>query len=85
MTEKEQLDFRLLEESRDRARKQRDQYGTAYKALMKEYKKLKENNEILLAHNFIHMKQKADLQDYILTIETNAFLKTVDKEKLVKW
>lgn len=74
-----------LQETLEEARKQRDQYGTAYKAAVKEIKRLEQKCEILVAHNLIHMKQKAELQDCILDLETKDYLKTIDKQHLLGW
>ena len=81
MTEVEKLTKAL-----ERVHKQREKYERAYYEKSEQYRKLEDKHSIILNHNFIHMSDKAKLQDKILELEIMLFERHIDKKNnLLIW
>lgn len=84
MTESEKKIEQLQEELRI-LKKSKETFQTAYNNADQKAKKLTANYKLLSFHNLIHMKEIARLQEYILGLETKAFLDKLDSDNLLKW
>lgn len=80
-----QKQLETITKQRDSARRQREQYITAWKAGEKRIEKLEKYYEIVVAHNLVHMAEKADLQDRVYKAEIKAFYDKLDRNHLLNW